>query len=237
MPQKSFQYGRHQYDYFLREGARKTLSLTVYPTLHILVKCPKGCGQERVDDFLKRKWLWIEKQMRFFRQFKERKSPKEYVSGESFLYLGRQYKLEVKQGHHNEVNLSKGRIHLSTPYEPRDGMINKAFLEKWYKDRAKAVFEERYRHVLKRFKFSETPELQIREMPKRWGSFLTNKKIILNPQLVKASKDCIDYVIAHELCHVTHQHHSQQFYRKLTAKYPHWEKIKERLELRFAGEH
>ena len=210
--------------------------MTVYPSLHILVQCPLGCAQERLEEFLKRKWLWLDSQLRFFKQFKEDKSPREYVSGESFLYLGRQYKLEVRKGDILEVNFSKGKIQLTSKYDLRDGLINRKILQKWYKDQAKEVFEERYKYMLKRFKFECAPELQIREMPKRWGSFVANKKIVLNPQLVKSSKDCIDYVIAHELCHVTHKHHSDQFYRSLNKKYPHWEKTKEKLELRFVGE-
>jgi predicted metal-dependent hydrolase len=237
MSQKKFKYGKYEYNYFLQKLDRKTLSMTVYPSLHILVKCPIDCSEERLNDFLKRKWLWLDRQLKFFKQFKEERSPKEYISGESFLYLGRQYKLEVKQGKENKVTFSKGRIHLTTLCDPRDGLINKEILKKWYKDRAKEVFIERYEQILKNFRFEHKPEIILREMPKRWGSFVANKKIILNPQLIKSSKDCIDYVITHELCHVTHKRHSTQFYRKLTHKYPHWEKIKDKLELRFIGEH
>ena len=74
----------------------------------------------------------------------------------------------------------------------------------------------------------------IKKMEKRWGSFIRGKSIILNPLLIHASKDCIDYVITHELCHVKYRGHNKAFYRLLDAKYPHWEAIKEKLEERMA---
>lgn len=70
-------------------------------------------------------------------------------------------------------------------------------------------------------------------MSKRWGSFLNNKKIILNPKLIQASKECIDYVITHELCHMKYRNHDTKFYKALKNKISNWGEIKEKLELRF----
>jgi hypothetical protein len=77
------------------------------------------------------------------------------------------------------------------------------------------------------------PKLAIRKMPKRWGSYLSNKKIILNPLLIKASKDCIDYVIVHELCHIKYRKHNKYFFKLQESIIPDWKKTKEKLELRF----
>ena len=74
------------------------------------------------------------------------------------------------------------------------------------------------------------PILAIREMQKRWGSFLDNGKVVLNPKLIHTPKDCIDYVIVHELCHVKYKNHNQNFYKFLKKKYPKWEKVKDKLE-------
>ena len=237
MPEKTFEYGKKRYDYFLVHSNRKTLALTVYPTLHLVVKCPLECTEERVNIFLKRKWLWMETQLKFFKQFKGDSGKKEYLSGESLLYLGRQFKLEVKRGLRNEVTFSKGKILVKTKHDPKDGVCTRNILNQWYKERALEVFKERYKHIVKKFNFEIIPELELREMTKRWGSFVSNEKIILNPNLIKASKDCIDYVITHELCHLSHKNHSVQFFRSLSRKYPHWEKTKTKLELRFIGEH
>jgi hypothetical protein len=71
-------------------------------------------------------------------------------------------------------------------------------------------------------------------MQKRWGSCIRGKSIVLNPLLIHASKDCIDYVITHELCHVKYKNHDKRFFKLLNSKYPKWEKVKNKLEMRLS---
>lgn len=91
--------------------------------------------------------------------------------------------------------------------------------------------------MLHTFEYKNTPILAIREMKKRWGSFLNKEKIFLNPKLIHTSKDCIDYVIVHELCHLKYKNHSTKFWQLLDEKYPGWQKVKEKLETIGAGLH
>ena len=70
----------------------------------------------------------------------------------------------------------------------------------------------------------------IREMPTRWGSCTAKGKIILNPELIKAPKVCIEYVIIHELCHLIYHDHTQKFLDLQTTEMPDWEKWKLKLE-------
>ncbi len=110
---------------------------------------------------------------------------------------------------------------------------NKKILKNWYANRIERIFKDEYEKVLKNFNYNFESQLIIRKMKKRWGSYLNNKKIILNPKLIQVSKECIDYVITHELCHMKHKNHDSKFYQTLKAKIPNWEEIKEKLELRF----
>src|SRR3989338_2430168 len=100
---KKFVFGSFVYDYHLVLQDRKTLSLTVTPDLQICVKCPYKADDERVELFFKRKWFWLEKQLSFFRKYQRKIYQKEYISGEGFLYLGKQYKLLVKKGEYDFV--------------------------------------------------------------------------------------------------------------------------------------
>jgi predicted metal-dependent hydrolase len=68
-------------------------------------------------------------------------------------------------------------------------------------------------------------------MHTQWGSCSPQGRIILNPHLVKAAHDCIDYVILHELCHLAEHNHSERFYRLMNQVMPQWEKVKERLDV------
>ena len=233
MKQSTFTYGDYTYKYYLVRQDRKTVSLTVQPSLNIILRCPTKYSTSKIEKFLKRKWHWMETQLRELRRYQKTKSPKEYVSGESFLYLGRQYKLVVRKGKSDSVSLQKGRITIVTSSATDNKTRNKKLLNAWYSERAKQVFAERYKEMLKKFSYDFTPKLDIRKMDKRWGSFLAKKKVLLNPELIKASKECIDYVITHELCHMKHHNHSQAYFRFLNSKFPNWEKTKEKLELRF----
>ena len=71
-------------------------------------------------------------------------------------------------------------------------------------------------------------------MAKRWGSHSPSGKVILNPDLIRAPVECIDYVITHELCHTEHKHHGREFFDLLERIMPDWEKRKARLEQRLA---
>ena len=233
MQNKIFEYGKYRYEYALVREDRKTLTLIVGPDMSILLKAPQKATFEKIHAFLKRKWMWLEKQLRYFEQYQGQKYKKEYVSGESFLYLGRQYKLEVKKGKTEGVKLSKGLFKLITKKDVRDSNHNQKILQSWYEVRREKKIIERYKIVLGRFNYDFTPQLVIRKMKKRWGSYLVGKKVILNPDLIKASTRAIDYVITHELCHMKVKYHNSDFYSLLESKFSGWKKVKERLELRF----
>jgi len=233
MKLKTFQYGDYQYRYHLFRQDRRTISLTVQPSLSIIICCPHNHPEEKIEKFLKRKWHWLETQIRELKRFQRNKSKKKYVSGESFLYLGRQYRLSVKKSDKNKVGFKKGHIVIETNLSKSNKAHNQKLLKKWYEQRANQIFKERYRQILKKFNYEFIPELALRKMEKRWGSFLAKKKILLNPELIKASKECIDYVITHELCHMKYQNHGNAYRKLLIAKCPNWEELKEKLELRF----
>lgn len=228
---KKFVFGKYEYNYALIREDRKSLSLTVRPDLSIILKAPESANQERIQAFLCKKWLWLEKQLKYFKKYQTKIYEKEYVSGESFLYLGKQYKLKVIRSKDEGVLIAKGVMLLKTKGKVSNGFHNKKILEAWYLQRTTEVFGKRYVEVQKNFNYDFVPELEIRKMAKRWGSFLGTKKIYLNPELIKAPTVCIDYVITHELCHMKYKNHSEAFFTLLKSKLSDWEKIKERLEL------
>ena len=232
MPQKEFIYGKYRYEYSLLYEDRKTTAITVFPNGKIVLKCPKGTEQFKIDAFLKKKWLWLEKQLRYFQKYKKKRAKREYVSGESFLYLGRQYRLNINRGKEDSVYLLKGILQLTTTKKISNKDHNKFILENWYTQKREKAFNKRYQIVLKKFDYNFKPELVVRKMNKRWGSYLSGKKIILNPELIKASSDCIDYVISHELCHMRYKKHNQEFFVYLEKKCPGWKTRKEKLEIR-----
>lgn len=227
---KKFIFGSYVYDYTLFREERKTLRLTVNPDLSIDVKCPSQASDERIEQFLRKKWLWLQKQLNYFNKFQRKAYKREYISGESLLYLGRQYTLSVKKAEDSTVSLAKGKLSVLTSMVVSDSNYNKLLIDKWFSQRRKSIFKERYEAVKQKFDYKIFPDLDIRRMDKRWGSFLNKDKILLNPKLIGASRECIDYVITHELCHMKYKNHDKRFYKLLEAKFPKWEKTKEKLE-------
>ena len=227
---KTFIYGRHTYNYELIEQQRKTLCLIVEPCMDITLKAPVGAGNEKIEEFLQRKWAWLNKQLTFFKQYKKVIQAKAYVSGERFYYLGRQYQLTVCSGKKNSVSFVGGRLILETSGQSNNTSRNKALLDKWYQQRMQVIFTKEYKKTLTQFGYEQAPTLVIRAMPRRWGSFVKGKKIILNPLLIQAPRSAICYVITHELCHMRYKRHNTQFYRFLGSKFPNWQKTKAKLE-------
>jgi len=227
-----FVYENIAFGYHLMLEPRKTISATVYPNQSVIVKAPLGAKAERINEFLMRKYRWVLKQRRYFSQFKPINS-KEYVTGESFRYLGRSYKLLVRDTNAEPyVSLQHGTL---TVYSllTKNRLQTKQLLDDWYIAKAHKIFYERLTPCFGLFNYENIPSLGIRKLNKRWGSFLhKSNRIILNQDLIKASKSQIDYVIIHELCHVQHNRHDRNFYALLASKLPNWENIKTELELR-----
>ena len=210
---------------------RKSLAVEVYPNFSVVIKSPEQAKDFEIKDFIKRKTPWIEKQINYFKQF-NMPEDKIYESGSSALYLGRQYQVIIEKSLlRNIVKVFNNKIYILTPLPQKIDEINQAFSD-WMIKRAEVVFNERLKICMKAFPELEMPSLKIRKLNKRWGSYLKKHEIILNPVLIKASKQSIDYVIYHELCHAYYSNHTEEFYNLLSLKMPNWEKVKEKMELK-----
>lgn len=226
------EYGGHVIDYTVTRRVRKTLEIAVEPDLTISVAAPMNAASEAIRAKVRKRAAWILAQRRFFEQFAPRSPEKRYLSGETHLYLGRQYRLRVLKSELPSTRLFHGRLIVHTRH-PENHMETKRLLDQWYADKARAKFIERIETCLLRFPHpaSVTPtRLTIRHMRKRWGSMSDGRRLLLNPRLVQAPVDAIDYVITHELCHVMQPSHSSAFFRMMSRIMHDWQSRKVRLE-------
>lgn len=231
MLKRSIQYGRERISYRLRFAARESLEISVHPDRSVEVIAPHGAEEPEIAKTVRRRARWILKQQGYFDQFVPRTPPRRYMSGETHLYLGRQYRLKILRAEEPNVKLTRGRIFIETP-EPRVPERNKILLMNWYADRAGLKFTERFGLMFQPFERMKVarPELAIRALSRRWGSHSANGRITLNGDLIRAPTPCIDYVITHELCHLIYADHSPTFYDLLERLMPDWDKRKYRLE-------
>jgi predicted metal-dependent hydrolase len=234
------QFGETLIEYRLQRGERKTLAIHVYPNGSVVVDAPLTANDEAIAAKVKKRASWIVKQQRQFTSYPPEQPQRRYVSGESVRYLGRQYRLRVNQAGIEQVKLQYGHLNVDV-LEPSNSENVKSLVHAWLRSRADAVFTERYAVCLalvEKLRIEPLqPGFQLRLMPTRWGSCTQSGKILLNPELIAAPKECIDYVIAHELCHLKERNHSQTFYKLLASVMKDWEdrktKLNQLVEVRF----
>lgn len=210
---------------------RKRLSISVHPDGSVTAIAPLHRTMDDVVNHLQRRRQWIARQRRHFEQFYPKPEPKRFVSGESHLYLGRQYRLRIGRGDTEGVKLMGRYFNIQVP-EPADISAVADALENWYRSHAEAIFREK----LERCQMQAATlrlsgvRLRIRRMKNRWGSCSKAGTITLNTDLVKTPVHCIEYVIMHELCHLRIHDHSPAFFRALGRHMPDWRERKERLD-------
>lgn len=228
-------YGELTIPFRIETGPRKRLSITVFPEGRLRILAPEDTTTEAVLARIDRRAKWIAKQWRFFQEAAPPMPPRRYVSGETHLYLGRQYRLKVRDLENSEAEGVKlrGRFFWIATRDREDTARTQKLLDAWYEAHAKTVFAVRLEKCLagaRGLDLETTPDFVVRRMTKRWGSCTARGKILLNLELVKMPVACIDYVITHELCHLKAPHHGKEFYELLMHSLPGWEARKKRLE-------
>jgi predicted metal-dependent hydrolase len=225
-------YGSKNITFALEYSPRKTLAIEVHPDLSIIVKAPTDATIESIESKVIHRAAWIARQQRQFDRYALPLPAPECVSGEGYRYLGRQYRLKLIESHSDKIRLWQGRLEVNTPTPFNREQVERS-IANWFRDRAMTVFDERYQYCTKSVApygiRQQSSGFELRTMSKRWGSCTPAGRIFLNPLLVSAPKDCIDYVIIHELCHLRFPNHSTSFYKLLASILPDWRERKERL--------
>ncbi|MDP1548010.1 MAG: SprT family zinc-dependent metalloprotease [Anaerolineales bacterium] len=225
-------FGKVSFSYDILHVPRTTMEIAVHPNKMVMVKAPLGSSQEEIEGRLRKRARWVLRQIEYFQQFEPRTTARRYVSGETHLYLGRQYRLKIIKSDANQIKLKRGWILIEVEEDKSPDLV-KAQLELWYRSKAWEHFLtslERCMHDFARMGYN-TPGLQVRKMRTRWGSLSRNGKLTLNLSLVQAPRECIEYVITHELCHLKYGDHRPAFYKLLEKFMPDWGKRKRKLEL------
>lgn len=232
---QSFLYGDELIEYELkdRKSDNSRVLIKVHPNCKVVVLAPKNTSPDVVLTAVKKRSRWVYDQLQQFKSQLEHITPRNYIGGESHYYLGKQYLLKVitsneKQG----VKLLRGKLEATLSLDTVEQSINvKLLLNHWYKLRARQVFSHRLEDVSsKTLWVNEAPSIRIQAMKKQWGSCSPQGRLTLNVHLVKAPRECIDYVILHELCHLAEHNHSPRFYRLMNEVMPQWEEVKEQLD-------
>jgi predicted metal-dependent hydrolase len=230
--QHNVQYGEHRIDFIIVRRERTTLEIAVEPDASVVVAAPKDAPLAAIEEKVRKRAAWIRRQQQYFIQFLPRTPDRQYVAGETHLYLGRQYRLKVVPHVQAGVKLVRGFIVVQT-HRPERAEATRELVEAWYRQRAHEKFAERVEVNLLRFPAPDDfrPKgLIVRQLRQRWGSMSPASRLLLNRRLIEAPMDAIDYVITHELCHIAVPHHGAEFFELLGLVLPDWSRRKQRLE-------
>lgn len=228
---KSFIYGADRFEYEIAYVPVKhsKISIHVYPDCSVRVDAPEERTLSEIHQAILKRARWIKQHVEGFRRQREQALPRDYVSGECLFYLGRRYQLKVRQGSNACVKMLRGQICVETPSRAAEDV--KELLSAWYRTRAGEVFARRFDVVTQEATWlRKQPAWRMVRMRTQWGSCSPNGTILLNPHLIKAPRECVDYVISHELCHLKEHNHSPRYYKLLSKIMPRWEGVKARLD-------
>ena len=224
-------FGHRKITFYLSFSKRNNLNISVHPDQKVTVDAPSNKSLDEILARVKKRAPWIIKQKNYFERFQPLPTQRQYVSGETHYYLGRQYRLKVLKRTNSSVKL-KGAYFYIYSDNRNNTKKTEELLNNWYEEHAKKIFAKRLEIcflVAKKQKIPQ-PKVRLRKMLKRWGSCTKLGTITLNYELIKAPLHCIDYVIMHELCHLRTHGHGKAFNNLLSKCMPDWEWRKGRLE-------
>jgi|SRR5450830_777375 len=230
---RSIRYGDERISFTIRfvPRSQRRVSISVLPDGTVVVDAPDSSEPQEVVAAVHLRARWIWQQLTARQERMRHVLPREYVSGESCFYLGKRYTLKIKVSSDavGAAKLLRGKLEVTTPR--RDPNTIRRLLDVWYRKRAEEVFARRIPEVADDLRWlKKVPPFRLLNMRTQWGSCSPSGVLCLNPQLVKAPRSCIDYVIGHELCHLKVHNHSLAYYRLLAALMPDWETRKQELD-------
>jgi predicted metal-dependent hydrolase len=227
------QFGRTLLAYQIRRSQRRsTVSIAVVPNEGLVVTAPEKATTQRLDVLVRRKGAWIAQRLKQQDELPPALPEREFVSGETFKYLGRQYRLLVK------VGAPGCRVRLQGPYlnlilvkaltASQRALRARQALVEWYRNKARDYLPQRAVQWARKLGLPE-PRIVVAEPPKRWGSTAKNGTVRINWRVLQCPVSLVDYVLAHELVHLVHEDHSRAFWATLGAIMPDYEERKKRL--------
>lgn len=207
-----FQYGTRYIDFNVVFRDRKTITIEVEPSGDVNVIAPISATEEVILKKAKLKAKWIVQKQYEVKNINIKKIKREAVNGESYLYLGRTYSLQLIHDENVKdinVRLLRGKF-IVTTYTNEEEKIKLA-LENWYRDKTLRKVTERVKYYESYFKDKVT-DIKVKEQKKRWASCTKNNELLFNWRCVMAPSNIFDYIVVHEMCHMEYKSHSKEFW-------------------------
>lgn len=210
-------------NYTVTYSQRKKLTITVERDRSIVVMAPLGTTPEKIREVVESRKLWIYEKLRHPQKY-DSTPRKEFVSGETVLYLGRNYRLEIQKGSEESIRFL-GKFIVTGVSSDRAAKL----FREWYLDKAKKKIIPQVKLHARNLGV-QFNKVMVSELKYRWGSCTPNDNLNFNWKLIKAPVVVIDYVIVHELAHLLEQNHTARFWNIVQVQVPRYAKAKEWLK-------
>lgn len=204
-------------EYDLIFSDRRTIGITVERDRKVVVRAPKGARPEVVAAAVDRRRFWIWDKLSSAQKYLSHPGDKEFVSGESFLYLGQNVSLKLGGESRGEVRLHGTSFELARA----DCAEARSMFTAWYLRQAKMELVPRIAKIARAMGI-EFNRVVVRDMKFRWGSCSPGGTLTFNWRIVQAPAFVVNYVVAHELAHVLESHHGPEFWNIVAVHAPSW---------------
>lgn len=206
------QYGTRTIEFDVEYRDRKTLEIGIEPPDNIKVIAPITATEKDILRVVNSKAKWIVQKLFELKDVEYRRREKEYVNGESFMYLGRNYSLQLIMDLSVKmptVKLYRGKFYINT--NTKDENQLRQAMEQWYRRKTLEKVLEKVEYYEPYFKVKPN-SIKVKEQKKRWGSCNSNKDLMFNWRCSMAPSNVLDYIVVHEMCHMVHLNHSKKFW-------------------------
>lgn len=226
----TYEYKNETIDYTILYRKQKTMGIYIDIYGNIELRVPKNTSMEHINFLLENNWEQIQLKSREQKEKISGIKEKEYYSGETFLYLGKNYPIQItidKTIAKDHVLLEENSLHIYVREQEEDRI--KQTLKRFYYQKCKRLVEKRIRFYENNFK-TKPRSIQISDNSSAWGTCNSKFQLTFHWKLAMAPLESIDYVVVHELCHMVHLNHDRSFWRLVGKILPDYKQRKEWLD-------
>ncbi len=219
----------------VKSNAKRYTTIRVHPDKRVTVLSPEDTTDAQLTKIVQGKARWIIDKFQKIDEVKHTKVPYELVSGESFLYKGKMLRLKLRLSTTGNGKVYSDTTNLFCETTQKDNKEHIAkLLQNWYQEEAEGYLQNRT--LILAEKFSDKPNcVRIKDQNKRWGSATAKKGLDFNWRIIMAPPSVIDYVIIHELAHLKHKNHTEDFWNTVKDIMPNYNEKKEWLRINGAN--